>query len=437
MNPQGHRACQNPLIPVPMPGRVRLHTMTSDLTPESLRCHRADAREPEGYRAALGDTRATLLLTDPPYCLLTRRRKGGDQRDPRAHKKIDRNPIVRFETVRDYRVFTEAWLTRAVAQLTPEAPLIIWTNLLGKEPIPRWRAALGYTHLRGEYVWGKRTTDKNANEQLLRVYEVALVFARTPAPVPGPGDAPTVWAVVGGYDDDAEAARGAATPTTSPSRCWSRWCGPTAGRGTPSSIRSRAAAPCPPRPCAWAAGPRAWRSNPSGPSASPTACATPPVRTWRQRPVVSASRPRGHVRGAVAPPVHHQRAALARRPRQLARRGSGCPRPAPRGSASRRTPTSGWAAAPPASGRPAGPARATGCPRDGSSRVTASAPPRTRLRNSTDERTRVHQLPRASASRSSRSWWKSTRTSVARMRDSHHSTPAMRRASSPAAAARG
>ncbi|RYZ17257.1 MAG: site-specific DNA-methyltransferase, partial [Myxococcaceae bacterium] len=37
--------------------------MTSDLTPESLRCFRADAREPEGYRAALGDARASLLHT--------------------------------------------------------------------------------------------------------------------------------------------------------------------------------------------------------------------------------------------------------------------------------------------------------------------------------------------------------------------------------------
>ncbi|ADO70753.1 DNA-methyltransferase [Stigmatella aurantiaca] len=179
--------------------------MSIELSSEAPRCHRADAREPGGYLSALGDSRAHLLLTDPPYCLLTRRRKGGDERDPRAHKKIDRNPIVRFETVKDYRVFTEAWMTRAVSWLTPEARLVIWTNLLGKEPITTVARQLGYTHLLGEYVWGKRTTDKNANEQLLRVYEVALVFSRTPLPPLGPGEAPTVWAVVGGYDDDAEA----------------------------------------------------------------------------------------------------------------------------------------------------------------------------------------------------------------------------------------
>lgn len=190
--------------------------MNLDLPMDSLRCHRADAREPHGYRAALGDARASLLLTDPPYCLLTRRRKGGDLRDPRAHKKIDQNPIVRFETVRDYRVFTEAWMERALAHLTPDAPLVIWTNLLGKEPIAATARKFGYTHFRGEYVWGKRTSDKNANEQTLRVYEVALVFARTPEPPMDPAGLPTVWAVVGGYDDDAEAARWGGHPHHKP-----------------------------------------------------------------------------------------------------------------------------------------------------------------------------------------------------------------------------
>ncbi|GHG97575.1 DNA methyltransferase [Comamonas sp. JC664] len=190
--------------------------MTSLPPPESLRCINADAREPQGYRAALGDTRAALLHTDPPYCLLTRRRKGGDLRDTRAHKKIDQNPIVRFETVRDYRAFSEAWLSRATAHLTPDAVLVIWTNLLGKEPILTAARGLGYPHLRGEYVWGKRTTDKNANEQTLRVYEVALVIARTPEPPLEPGGLPTVWAVVGGYDDEGEAKRWGGHPHHKP-----------------------------------------------------------------------------------------------------------------------------------------------------------------------------------------------------------------------------
>ncbi len=215
-----------------------------------FRWARADAREPEGYRTVLGGAKATFLHTDPPYCLLTRRRKGGDERDPRAHKKIDRNPIVRFETVRDYRAFTEAWMARAVEHLTQDATLAIWTNLLGKEPILAVARALGFGHQRGEYVWGKRTTDKNANEQLLRVYEVALVLSRTPEPPRGPEALPTVWAVVGGYDDDAEAARWGNHPHHKPFsvleplvRTWSRpgdWVlDPFAGSGSMPSAALR------------------------------------------------------------------------------------------------------------------------------------------------------------------------------------------------------
>lgn len=167
------------------------------------RCHCADATQPEGYSRALGSDRADVLLTDPPYCLLTRRRKGGDLRDPRA-RKIDREPVVRFESVRDYRAFTEAWLPLAVAKLTSEAPLIIWTNILGRQPILEVAAKLGYGHLHGDFIWGKRTREVNSNEQTLRVYEVALVLRRTPPPPLDLAGPPTPWSVVTGYDDEGE-----------------------------------------------------------------------------------------------------------------------------------------------------------------------------------------------------------------------------------------
>ncbi len=192
-------------------------------------CVCADATEPSGYERALGSERADLLLTDPPYCLLTRRRKGGDLRDPRAHKKIDRDPVVRFESVRDYRAFTEAWLPKAVASVKEGAPLVIWTNLLGKEPILRVAATLGYSHLRGEFIWAKRTREVNANEQLLRVYEVALVLMKSAAPPTTAADSPVPWSVVTGYDDEGEGGTWGEHPHHKPFssiepliRAWSR-----------------------------------------------------------------------------------------------------------------------------------------------------------------------------------------------------------------------
>ena len=179
--------------------------MTSALSsPPS--CVAADAREEAGYQKALGKERASLLLTDPPYCLLTRRRRGGDLRDAK-HRKVEREPAVRFETVRDYTRFTEAWLPRAVAHLSEDAPLVVWTNFLGKQPLLATARACGYSHLWGEYAWAKRTREGGGNEQLLRVYEVALVLMRAPRRPPSLADLPAVWSVVGGYDDDGEAGR--------------------------------------------------------------------------------------------------------------------------------------------------------------------------------------------------------------------------------------
>jgi site-specific DNA-methyltransferase (adenine-specific) len=200
----------------------------------TVQCLCADARDPSAYEQLLAGTSGPsvqLLLTDPPYCLLTRRRKHGDLRDPHARaRKLDHERVVRFENVREYREFTQAWLPLALNRLAPGAFAIIWTNLLGKEPIVQVAASHGFAHLHGEFIWGKRTREvNNANEQLLRVYEVALVFARTPAAPLGPDDLPKPWSVVAGYDDDGEAARFGSHPHHKPFsvleplvRCYSR-----------------------------------------------------------------------------------------------------------------------------------------------------------------------------------------------------------------------
>lgn len=179
------------------------------------KCVQGDARQEDAYRAALGGEVADALVTDPPYCLLTRRRKGGDLRDPHAGRKIDRAPVLRFESVRDYRSFTEAWLPRAVSHLRPRAPLLVWTNFLGKEPIGSVAGGLGY-QLAGEFEWAKRTTERDGNEQLLRVYETALVLLRDPLAPLGPADPPRSWCVAAGYDDDGEAARWGNHPNHKP-----------------------------------------------------------------------------------------------------------------------------------------------------------------------------------------------------------------------------
>jgi site-specific DNA-methyltransferase (adenine-specific) len=178
-----------------------------------LSCVAGDARDEHTYDLSLGPAKAALLCTDPPYCLLTRRRKGGDLRDKRQGVKIDRDPIVRFEDVRSYRKFTEEWLPKAAGRCT--GPLIIWTNFLGKEPIRLVARGLGFAQA-GEFTWAKRTSESDGNEVLLRVYETALVFLRDPLPELGPGDPQRVWCVAAGYDDDGEATLAGGHPNHKP-----------------------------------------------------------------------------------------------------------------------------------------------------------------------------------------------------------------------------
>lgn len=165
---------------------------------------------------ALGGRRPSLLLTDPPYCLLTRRRKGGDERERRAGRKIDRDPIHRFEDVRAYRRFTAEWLPAAARAVTEGGTLAIWTNFLGKKPILAVAAEAGFPVLAGEFVWAKLTTEGDGNERLARVYEVALVVRRESLAALAPGDAARPWSVVAGYDEDGEASRWGSHPNHKP-----------------------------------------------------------------------------------------------------------------------------------------------------------------------------------------------------------------------------
>jgi site-specific DNA-methyltransferase (adenine-specific) len=174
-----------------------------------------DSRLPETYKIAkLGPSQplglADVLVTDPPYCLLERRRKGGDLRDPkkRQRKLDDDDTVTRFEDIKSYRHFTRAWLLPCVENgLKKDAPLVIWTNVLGKKPIVDVCKELGYV-LNGEYLWAKRTSatspspNSTKNEVLLRVYESALVFRKDPLPQLGPADREVPWSAITGYHED-------------------------------------------------------------------------------------------------------------------------------------------------------------------------------------------------------------------------------------------
>jgi DNA modification methylase len=178
---------------------------------------------------ALAGRRPSLLLTDPPYCVLTRRRKGGEERERRAGRKIDREPIHRFQDVRAYRRFSAEWLPLAARAVEEGGTLAIWTNFLGRAPILAVAAEAGFPELVGEFLWAKLTTEGGGNERLARVYEFALVLRREPLPDPTPADPAKSWAVVAGYDDEGEAARWGSHPNHKPFgvlepllRTWSR-----------------------------------------------------------------------------------------------------------------------------------------------------------------------------------------------------------------------
>ena len=163
-----------------------------------------DARMASTYRAALGEERADLLHADPPYCLLVRRNARGRKRDPK-HAKINHTAVRRFEDLAEYRRFTERWLRPALATVSKAGHAIVWTNLLGREPIRDVALSAGFVE-HGTFLWAKLGKGGNAGEQLARLYEVALIFGRTAAPELTEAGLLPPRHHISGYDDDGEAS---------------------------------------------------------------------------------------------------------------------------------------------------------------------------------------------------------------------------------------
>jgi site-specific DNA-methyltransferase (adenine-specific) len=149
-----------------------------------------------------------LMLTDPPYCILTRRSSFGQIRDPKLggtrKRKLEGSDVVmKFDSLRSFEDFTRQWMETALPFLRTEAALVIWTNPLGRRVYYSVAQSHGYA-LVGEYMWAK-PSDNGAvppplntarNEILCLVRESALVFRRKALPPMRPSDVPLPWFVM-------------------------------------------------------------------------------------------------------------------------------------------------------------------------------------------------------------------------------------------------
>jgi site-specific DNA-methyltransferase (adenine-specific) len=137
------------------------------------------------------------MVTDPPYCILERKRTFGDSRGSKSIRKSkleDAPEVPKFSCLSEYRQFSDKWISKAVSHgLEDNSYIIIWTNTLGKGILVDVCESHGY-QLIGDYVWAKESKlspksklplkyrnfhpiSSNESEVMLRVYESALIFA--------------------------------------------------------------------------------------------------------------------------------------------------------------------------------------------------------------------------------------------------------------------
>ncbi len=176
--------------------------------------HQADSRLRSSYRAVMGDRVASLLHADPPYCLLVRRNKQGQTRSAKR-AKIDHASVRRFENIAEYKRFSERWMPPALDCLQRDGHAIIWSNLLGRDPILEVAREAGIYH-HGTFLWAKLGKGGNSGEKLARLYEVALIFGRRPPSVPGSADQSPPRHFISGYDIEGEAQTWASHPNHKP-----------------------------------------------------------------------------------------------------------------------------------------------------------------------------------------------------------------------------
>ena len=145
----------------------------------------ADARIATSFDLAFGDSTgvASLLLADPPYLLLDRRRRFGDIRSASARpRKLDEEGVIRFRDEAAYNDFSNAWMKTTFARVAPGGTVAIWTNALGRRATLAAANSQGWTCLVAEFAWAKRTLERSAAstslEETARIYERALILTR-------------------------------------------------------------------------------------------------------------------------------------------------------------------------------------------------------------------------------------------------------------------
>lgn len=159
----------------------------------SLRCiHHVDSTDDRSYVSVLatamdafsssGTRKIDVLMTDPPYCILERRRNDGSLRDKKKTQRVtsDHVTVPRYKDIKSYDTFTNKWLSLTISRLTDDATILIWTNPLGKATIVKNLHQHSYK-LTGEYVWAKHmdkfsSANSVKNEYFLRVNETCLIF---------------------------------------------------------------------------------------------------------------------------------------------------------------------------------------------------------------------------------------------------------------------
>lgn len=185
---------------------------------EGHRHLQGDSTKRNTYKELMGQEKAKLLLADPPYCLLARKNKFGEERDSKR-SKIHHTSVSRYNNDHEFYEFSKKWMEAAKDSIEQDGIWCIWTNLPGVNPIKKAAKEIGLNHFVGEFKWGKRTKTENRNDNLIRVYEVALVFTREEREKDYSLDPTYSGSVITSYDEEGEGGKWENHPNHKPFSC--------------------------------------------------------------------------------------------------------------------------------------------------------------------------------------------------------------------------